>query len=95
MEFQKPYHEQVSTLLQELDRNIEELSAKAAQASVEAKQEFNTQMAMLRARQAAVRDQLQQVIDKGDDVTDDLKGGLDRAVDGLRQAMATANDRLN
>jgi hypothetical protein len=95
MELQKTYDEQISTQLEEIDRNIEELSAKADQVSADMRDEFNTQVAILRARQAATHDQLQQVIAKGSDATDDLKNGLSQAIGDLKQALATANDRLN
>ena len=89
------YREEVSSQLMKLDQNIEKLSAKADQAADRVKQEYAIQVAMLRARQQAVHDQLQGLIEMGDRATDDLKTSLDRAVHDLEQVVAAANNRLN
>lgn len=95
MPLQKPYREEVSTRLRQLDQNIEQLSVKADHATNRTKQEDTIQVAMLRARQQAVHDQLQFLSELGDKATDELKISLARAVHDLEQVVAAANRHVS
>jgi hypothetical protein len=73
---------------------MEELAAKADKATGQAKVKYEQQLADLRERRDAVQQKFEQVQTAGQAAWQDLKSGMDEALDELKDAVAMATSRF-
>jgi len=90
----KAYQEKIEAQLKEFAAKIDVLAAKADKAKAEAKVKYNKQIEGLRAKQESVRQKLVGLKEPGSEAWEDLKQGLDAALDDLKGAVQSAVSRF-
>jgi type I restriction-modification system DNA methylase subunit len=93
-EKKKAYQEKIEAQLKEFAAKIDVLAAKAEQAKAEAKVKYYKQIEGLRAKQESVRYKLQGLKEPGGEAWNDLKQGIDAAIDDLKGAVQSAVSRF-
>jgi hypothetical protein len=91
---ERAYQEKIETQLKDLAAKIDVLIAKADQARAEAKVKYSKQIEDLRGKQESARQKLQTLKEAGGGAWDDLKKGLDYAVEDLKTAVQAALARF-
>ncbi len=86
---QKAYQEKTEAQLREWSAQIEQLKAKAQKAEASAKVKYYEQIEDVRIKENAVRQKLAKLKDASEDAWDELKSGVDAAVDKLRGALGS------
>ncbi len=80
------YVDKLKSRLDELNADIDNLAAKAAQAEAEAKIEYQNQLVDLRAKRDDARDKLFAVQQAGEGAWEDLKEGLENSWEILKMS---------
>jgi hypothetical protein len=93
-EGEKAYQEKIEVQLKELAEKIEGLIAKGERAKKEAKVKYAHQIEALRTKQESVRQKLQGLKEPGSAAWDDLKKGIDSAINDLKAAVQSAVARF-
>lgn len=88
------YVKKMHALLDKMNAEIDELSARAEHAGDEARDEYRKQVAQLRARQEDARTKLASLRESGEGAWQDLKAGLDMARDAIAAAIESAKSRF-
>ncbi|MCL5966578.1 MAG: hypothetical protein M1550_05155 [Deltaproteobacteria bacterium] len=88
------YLRKVEAVLKRLDDEIDTLSHKSEKASAEAKEIYNEQIEILRAKAGAARAKLREVREAGAGSWGEFKKGAEFAIDDLRKAIDNAIARV-
>jgi F0F1-type ATP synthase membrane subunit b/b' len=89
------YREKLEARLEQWRAEIDKLQAKAAEASADARREYDDQVAELRKQQEEARDKLKELDEASDDAWEDMKGGFEKAWDKLGDAVKSARERFS
>ena len=88
------YREKLEARLDQWRAEIDKLQAKAAEASADARKEYEDQVDELRKQQDAAREKLKELDKASDDAWEDLKAGFEKAWDNLGDAVESARERF-
>jgi len=88
------YTKKVQAQLDEWDADIQKLKARADRAEADAQIEIEKQIKSLKRKREETGDKLAELKAAGDDAWDDIKEGLDSAIDSLGNALKSATSRL-
>lgn len=88
------YQEKTEAQIQELEARIDLVRAKANQAKADAKIEYAETLEDLRSKQADARRKLQELHGTGLGAWEDLKQGMDEALNDLENAVDQAVSRF-
>ena len=88
------YVRKMQEKLTELNADIDKLTAKASAVSADLRSEYNEEMAALKAKQAAVRQKIEEVKKSGESAWEDLKAGADLAWTAIGEAIDSAKSRF-
>tara|TARA_Y100001933_G_scaffold138185_1_gene137107 strand:- start:378 stop:665 length:288 start_codon:yes stop_codon:yes gene_type:complete len=89
-EFIKTLHAKIDKWDAEIDR----LSAKAAVLEAESREEYYQQLAELKAKRSQIEEKLEKVQQSSGDAWQDLKSGLDLALETMSEALKSAASRF-
>jgi len=94
MESKEKYVEKMSGQLKQLASKIDEMEVQANLAKAEAKEKYQRQISDLRSKKAEAEQKLNEVRSKGEEAWQDLKTGIDSAVDDMLGAVESALDKV-
>jgi uncharacterized coiled-coil DUF342 family protein len=80
--------------IDEWDAEIEKLSIKAAELEEESRQECYAQIAELKSKRYELEEKLETLQKTGDAALQDLKSGLDLAIETMSEALRSATSRF-
>lgn len=89
-EFIRRLHEQID----EWDKEIERLMAKAAEMEAESREQYYEQMAELKSRRAEFEEKLERLQKSGEEAWKDLQTGLEMAALTLGETLRSALSRF-
>jgi predicted nucleic acid-binding Zn-ribbon protein len=90
----KEYQEKMAAQIRALGAEIDKLKARGSEASAEARQQYEQQIAALRSQQSATQERLQELQQSSNEAWDDLKGGFEKAWKDLQKAVDRARTRF-
>jgi uncharacterized coiled-coil DUF342 family protein len=88
------YIRRMQTKLEELNAEIDRLSAKAGEVKADVKNEYNEQIAALKARQTVARQKIEELQKAGESAWEDLKSGIELAWTAMGEAIDSARSRF-
>jgi len=88
------YQERVKAKLDEVEKNMDELQARAADLTTEGKAELDQEMQELHKKQEAMKKNLNELREATGTAWDDIKAGMDAAMEDLESAVAKAASRF-
>jgi len=94
MDDKELYREKLEAKFKEMKARVELLEAKAAQVKAESKLEFNKHLAELRQKRDALQGKLDEVKKSGGEAWKDLRSGMEKAAEELKQAIDRAMDKF-
>ncbi len=94
MEDKELYREKFEAKLREIKARIELLEAKAAQVKAESKLEYQRHLDELRRKRDALRSRLDEFKTSGGEAWKDIRAGMEKAADDLKQAVDKAMDKF-
>ncbi|WP_234570861.1 hypothetical protein [Rhodohalobacter sp. 614A] len=89
------YKQKVRAQLDEWKADVDKLRAQIKQKQADRKIDTSKYMDEIRKNQKRVRAKLEELEDAGEDAWDDIKSGLDKATDELKQSYAKAKSKFN
>jgi septal ring factor EnvC (AmiA/AmiB activator) len=89
------YREKLEARLEQWRAEIDKLQAKAAEASADARKDYEDQVAELRKQQDEAREKLKELDEASDDAWEDIKDGVEKAWDKLGDAVKSARERFS
>jgi seryl-tRNA synthetase len=94
MDDKELYREKLEAKFKEMKARVELLEAKAAQVKAESKLEFQKHLDELRQKRDAVHGKLEEVKKSGGEAWKDLRSGMEKATEELKQAIDRAMDKF-
>lgn len=94
MQVKKTYEETVQSKVQEIDQRMQSLTDEIDKAGAEATQQYEREMADLRRRRQDLNERFISLKNAGDDAWEDMKAGLESAVDEMGRALQRATGRF-
>lgn len=94
LEKKKAYQEKIDVQLKEWTAKIDALKAKADKAKADAQVIYKEKVENLRAQQEAARGKFQELKDSGEDAWEEIKVGLDNALEDLKGAFNRAKSKF-
>jgi uncharacterized protein YukE len=94
MDDKELYREKLEAKFKEMKARVELLEAKAAQVKAESKLEFQKHLDELRQKRDAVQGKLEEVKKSGGEAWHDLRSGMEKAAEELKQAIDRAMDKF-
>ena len=94
MDDKELYREKLEAKFKEMKARVELLEAKAAQVKAESKLEFQKHLDELRQKRDAVQGKLEEVKKSGGEAWKDLRSGMEKATEELKQAIDRAMDKF-
>lgn len=94
MSTREEYLQKMHDQLDKLNAEIDELAKKAGGLTTEVMQEYRQQMESLQAKQAVVRQKVEELQHAGGSAWNDMKSGIDLAWDALGEAIDSARSRF-
>jgi hypothetical protein len=88
------YREKFEAKLREIKARIELLEARAAQVKTESKLEYQRHLDELRQKREVLRGRLDEIKSSGGEAWKDIRAGIEKAADDLRQAVDKAMDKF-
>lgn len=88
------YVRKLQTKLEELNVEIDLLTAKAGKISAEVKNEYGEQIESLKARQVVARQKLEELQHAGEGAWADMKSGVELAWTAMGEAIDSARSRF-
>jgi predicted nuclease with TOPRIM domain len=88
------YVKKLQAKLGEWSTEIDALVAKAGEVKADAKHEYTEQIEALKAKQAAVKEKLDELQQSGGSAWDDLKSGIELAWTAMGEAIDSAKSRF-
>jgi nucleotide-binding universal stress UspA family protein len=90
----KEYQEKIEAQLKEWEPKIEALKAKADSAKSDAQTIYKEQIENLRQKQDAARGKLKELKDSGEEAWEEVKGGVDKAIEDIKEAFSRAKAKF-
>ena len=94
MEKKEAYIEKLSAQLREWSAKIDEMKVQASLAKAEAKDAYRKQLEIMGTKKADAEKRLHEMKNAGEGAWQDLKAGMDRAVDELKRAVSSAAEKM-
>jgi len=94
MSTREEYIRRMQAKLEEWNADIDQLSAKASEVSVDLKSEYAEQIEALKAKQAVARQKIEAFQQAGGSAWEDMKVGLDLAWTAVGEAIDSAKSRF-
>lgn len=94
MKSKEEFIQMLHTKIDEWDNEIDKLSAKAAMVEEESREEYYQQIAELKAKRFQINEKLEKVRESGENALEDLKSGIDLALDSMSEALRSAASRF-
>jgi uncharacterized coiled-coil DUF342 family protein len=88
------YIRKMQVKLEELNAEIDTLTAKAGEVKADLKNEYNEQIESLKAKQAAARQKIEEFQQAGEGAWEDLKSGIELAWTAMGEAIDSARSRF-
>jgi uncharacterized coiled-coil DUF342 family protein len=88
------YVSRMKAKLEEWNADIDQLSVKASEVSADLKSEYAEQIEVLKAKQAAALQKIEELQQAGGSAWEDLKTGLDLAWTAVGEAIDSAKSRF-
>jgi hypothetical protein len=88
------YEKKIEAQMDEWKIEIDKLKAKADKAEADAQIQYYKQIEDIRAKQEAAREKLAELKGAGEDAWEDLKTGLENALNNLKDAVKSATSRF-
>ena len=88
------YIRKMQAKLEELNAEIDTLSAKAGEVTADVKKEYNQQIESLKAKQAVARQKIEEIQHAGESAWVDLKSGIELAWTAIGEAVDSAKSRF-
>jgi uncharacterized protein YhaN len=95
MENREEYQGKMESQFSEWGKEIDNLKDRADRAAADTRQGYYDEIEALRAKQASMRAKLQELKTSGDDAWGDLKEGLDRSWNQVKDSFNKAAARFN
>jgi autotransporter translocation and assembly factor TamB len=94
MTMKEAYEKKLEAQLDEWKTEIDKLKAKVEKAEADAQIKYYEQIEDIRAKQKIAQEKLAELKKAGEDASEDLKIGLDKALKNLRGAIESATSRF-
>lgn len=94
MKSKKEFIAKLHSKIDEWDAEIDKLSAKAAVVEAESREEYFKQIAELKSKRMQIEEKLKKVQDAGEEAWQDLKSGIDLALESMNEAISSALSRF-
>jgi hypothetical protein len=94
MSIKEAYEKKIEAQMDEWKIEINKLKAKANKAEADAQIKYYKQIEDIRAKQEAAREKLTELKGAGEDAWEDLKTGLENALNSLGDAVKSATSRF-
>ncbi len=94
MTTKEAYQQKLEAQLDKWKADIDKLKAKADKAEAETQIEYNKQIEDMRIKQKVAQEKLTELKEAGEDAWEDLKAGLDSALNNLGDAVKSATTRF-
>lgn len=94
MSEKQAYEKKLQAKLDEWSAEIDKLKAKADSAEADVQLDYNRRIDGLRSMQQAANERLVALRDSSDNAWQDLKGGMESALDSLGNALRSAHSRF-
>ncbi len=91
MDDKSAYKQKIQSQINQWNAEIDKLKAKADSASADAQLEYNQQIREIRDRQGAVEQKLNELEEAGEGAWEDIKTGLNEAMDALDDSLKSAS----
>jgi vacuolar-type H+-ATPase subunit I/STV1 len=88
------YIQKMHALLDKMNAEIDDLSARAGEAKADVRDEYQERIAQLRAKQEEARTKLASLRDAGEGAWQDLKAGVEMAWDAVGEAIDSAKSHF-
>jgi chromosome segregation ATPase len=88
------YIRKMQAKLEEWNTEIDRLSAKADEVTADVKNEYRGQIELLKGKQAAARQKIEELQHAGEGAWEDLKSGVDMAWTAIGEAIDSARSRF-
>jgi len=95
MATKEAYQRKLEAQLDEWDAKLDLLSAKARNATADARISYETELDRLQSRRAAARQKLEELGKRSEDAWEDLKDGAEKAWDEMGKAIERLASRFN
>ena len=94
MNSKEEYIRKMQAKLEELNAEIDTLTAKAGEVRADVKNEYNEQIASLKTKQVAARQKIEELQQAGENAWKDLKSGIELAWSAMGEAIDSARSRF-
>lgn len=94
MKSKEEYLRVMQAKLEEWNADIDVLTDKASEVSAEVRAEYNDQIAVLKTKQAAARQKIDELQKSGGSAWEDLKVGIELAWSAIGEAVDSAKSRF-
>ena len=94
MNSKEEYIRKMQAKLEELNAEIDTLTAKAGEVRADVKNEYNEQIASLKTKQVAARQKIEELQQAGESAWKDLKSGIELAWSAMGEAIDSARSRF-
>lgn len=88
------YVRKMQAKLEEWNADIDSLTNRASEVSVNVSHEFNEQIALLKAKQAVAHQKIEELQKDGGSAWEDLKAGIDLAWTAIGESIDSAKSRF-
>jgi hypothetical protein len=94
MKSRDKYVHKMQAKLEEWNTEISILTARGSEVKADIKNEYNEHIELLKAKQLAARQKIEEFQQAGDEVWEDLKSGIDQAWTAMGEAIDSARARF-
>ena len=94
MSTREEYIRKMQAKLEEWNREIDTLTAKAGEVTADVRHEYNEQIESLKAKQEAARQKIEELQHAGESAWEDMKAGIELAWNAIGEAIDSARDRF-
>lgn len=94
MKSREEYIRKMQTKLEELNDEIDVLTARAGEVKADVRNEYNEQIESLKAKQAAARQKIEELQHAGESAWEDVKSGIELAWTAMGEAIDSARSRF-
>jgi ElaB/YqjD/DUF883 family membrane-anchored ribosome-binding protein len=88
------YIKRMHVKLDELNAEIDSLTAKAGEVATDVKQDIQNQIELLKSKQTAARQKMEELQHAGGSALEDMKSGIDLAWSAIGEAIDSARSRF-
>jgi uncharacterized coiled-coil DUF342 family protein len=94
MSTREEYIRKMQAKLEEWNADIDSMTARASEVTEDVRREYNDQIAVLKAKQAAAQQKIEELQKEGGSAWEDLKAGIDLAWTAIGESIDSARSRF-